>query len=424
MCLAFLSEKTIFPQAIKTSDAENRRCGRNLLMIDLSSYPVVDSHCHPFLPNKEIFPKGAKGEFTELFSLSSFHIPKLHRENVVFFRKAMKELARILDCPFDFDEITKRRKARYAKPKEYISKLFEEAKIDTLIVDTGFPGEENGEHSVPFEEFKKLVKCKLQRIYRLEPLFSKLYKRSLSFDEMFRNYIESLHSAVKLDGYVAFKSVIAYYFGLKIHKVDEEDARGAYERLRGKKKLLAVSLTEKDPKALADKKLLHDFLVCWGIEKSIELDVPFQIHTGIGSSSIDARYSNPLHLYEVIRDKKLGKAKIVLVHAGYPYVEEAGFLASSFPNIYVDVSQMMPFIGTGIKDKVLQLLYMSPITKIMYGSDGYNIPELFWISAIWGKKAISEAFQELVKSEAFDEDYAYKAGSLILSKNAVRLYKL
>jgi predicted TIM-barrel fold metal-dependent hydrolase len=85
---------------------------------------------------------------------------------------------------------------------------------------------------------------------------------------------------------------------------------------------------------------------------------------------------------------------------------------------------MVPFVGTGIKDKLLQLLYMSPVTKIMYGSDGYNIPELFWISAILGKKAVSEALQELVKSEAFDEDYAYKAGSLILSENAARLYKL
>lgn len=58
----------------------------------------------------------------------------------------------------------------------------------------------------------------------------------------------------------------------------------------------------------------------------------------------------------------------------------------------------------------------------MYGSDGYRIPELFWISALWGKKAISEALEELVNSEVIDEDYAYKAGSLILSENAIQLY--
>ncbi len=85
---------------------------------------------------------------------------------------------------------------------------------------------------------------------------------------------------------------------------------------------------------------------------------------------------------------------------------------------------MMPFIGPGMKEKVLQLLYMAPTTKIMFGSDGYNNPEIFWIAAIWGKQAISEALQDLVHSDVIDEDYAYKAGSLILSENAIRLYKL
>jgi predicted TIM-barrel fold metal-dependent hydrolase len=67
---------------------------------------------------------------------------------------------------------------------------------------------------------------------------------------------------------------------------------------------------------------------------------------------------------------------------------------------------------------------MAPTTKIMYGSDGYRIPEIFWISAIWGKKAISEALEDLVRSEVIDIDYAYKAGSLILSENSTRLYKI
>lgn len=388
-------------------------------MVNLSQYPVVDNHCHPFLPWKE------DKEFYQLFNLSTISIPKFHGENIILYRKVMKELSRVLNCSFDFDEILKKRKEGYSsKPSEYIAKLFEDAKIDTLLLDTGYPSEEYTGYSVPLEDFQKLVKCNLKCIYRLEPLLFRLFQVSPPFDDMLEKYMESLERAVKTDGHVGFKSVIAYVFGLRDLKQDERSAHDAYERLR-EKKLLTVPLAEKDPKVVKDEKILRDYLVCRGIEKSIDLDVPFQIHTGIGDSPyIDVRDANPLHLFEVIADEELGKAKLVLVHAGYPHVEEAGYLANNYPNVYIDLSEMFPFVATGMKNATLQLLYMAPTTKIMYGSDGYNIPEIFWISAIWGKKAISEALEELVRSEAIDEDYAHEAGRLILSENAIKLYNL
>lgn len=388
-------------------------------MVDLSQYPVVDNHCHPFLPWKE------DKEFHQFFNLSTINIPKLHGENIILYRKVMKELSKVLTCPFDFHEILKKRKEEYSsKPSDYIAKLFNAAKIDTLLLDTGYPSEEYTGYSVPLEDFQKLVKCNLRCIYRLELLLFRLFQKSPPFDEMLKKYVESIEHAIKTDKYVGLKSVIAYVFGLRDLKQDERSAREAYERLK-EKRLLTVPLAEKDPKAIKDEKILRDYLVCLGIEKSIDLDVPFQIHTGIGDSPyIDVRDANPLHLFEVIADEKLGKAKLVLVHAGYPFVEEAGYLANNFPNVYIDLSEMFPFVATGMKNTVLQLLYMAPTTKIMYGSDGYNIPELFWISAIWGKKAISDALDDLVISEAIDEDYAYKTGRLILSENAIKLYNL
>ena len=390
-----------------------------MTMIDLSQYPVIDNHCHPFLPEKE------KEEFDQLRNLSTLSIPKLHSENTILYRKVMAELSRVMGCSLEFHEILRKRKEEYySNPSKYVAKLFKDANIDTLIIDTGYPSEEYTEYSVPFEDFQKIVNCKLKCIYRLEPLLFRLFQVSPPFDEMVEKYLEALESAVKIDGFIGFKSVIAYVFGLEVHKEDEHAARDAYERLK-REKLLTVPLIKKDLKTISDEKILRDYLIWLGIKKSIELDVPFQIHTGMGDSPyIDVRDANPLHLFEVMTDEELKEAKLVLLHGGYPYVEEAGFLVNSYPNVYVDLSEMMPFVGPGMKEKVLQLLQMCPTTKILYGSDGYNIPELFWISAIWGKQAISEALQELVRSKAINEDYAYKVGSLILSENAIRLYKL
>jgi predicted TIM-barrel fold metal-dependent hydrolase len=390
-----------------------------IMMIDLSQYPVIDGHCHPFLPGRE------DKEFYQLFNLSTLEMPRIHCENTLLYRKVMRELSRVLNCPFDLEFVSMRRGEEYSSnPSGYIEKLFNDAKIKMLILDTGYPSLEYSGYSVPIEEFRKLVKCSIKCIFRIEPLLFRIFKLSPPFEEMLDRYLNSLREAVKNEGYIGFKSVVAYRVGLRNLRQDENSARGAYSRLR-EKGLLTVPSAAKDPKSIEDERVLRGYLLCRAIEESVELDVPFQIHTGIGDSPIiDLRESNPLHLYEIISDRDLGKAKLVLVHAGYPYVEEAGYLANNYPNVYIDLSEMFPFTAYGMRDALLRLLYMAPTTKIMYGSDGYRIPEIFWISAIWGKKAISEALEDLVRSEVIDIDYAYKAGSLILSENSTRLYKI
>jgi len=388
-------------------------------MLEIFDFPVIDDHCHAFLPEKE------DEAFDQLFNLSTLSIPKIHTENMILYRKVVRELAGVLHCPFDFDKVLSKRKEMYtSNPNKYIRKLFDDAVIDTLIVDTGYPTKEFTGYSVPLGEFKDLVGCKVEALYRLEPLIFNLFEDSLSFDDILERYLESINDAIKKDNYIGLKSVIAYGYGLNIKKEDEEDVKKVYDELK-KNKILNKPLPEKKAGEIKKERKLRNFLIWKGIEKSIELDVPFQIHTGVGDSPwIDVRNSNPLHLFDVISDEELRKAKIIIVHAGYPFVEETGFLVNNYPNVYVDLSEMIPFIGTGIKNKILDLLEMAPTTKILYGSDGYNVPELFWISALMGKKAISEALSELVKSKAIDEDYAYKTAEMILSKNSRRLYRI
>ena len=51
-------------------------------MIDLSEYPVLDHHCHAFLPEKE----EEKGElFAQFFSWSP--VPLEQSENLILYRK-------------------------------------------------------------------------------------------------------------------------------------------------------------------------------------------------------------------------------------------------------------------------------------------------------------------------------------------------
>jgi predicted TIM-barrel fold metal-dependent hydrolase len=97
---------------------------------------------------------------------------------------------------------------------------------------------------------------------------------------------------------------------------------------------------------------------------------------------------------------------------------------NSYPNVFLDLSETIPFISIGIADKLMKLFEMTPTNKIMYGSDGYNIPELFWISALETKRALSRVLNELVESDTIDVDWALEIAEQILSMNTKRIYKL
>jgi len=396
-------------------------------IIDLSDYPVVDDHCHPFLPSME--PK----LFAQNFNWSSIFppVPVEQTEDLILYRRTISELARFLGLSkTNSQEIVAMRNEKYRRePKEYISRLFQDASIDCLIFETGYPSEEKVQagfvsHAVDPAELQRLLPCNFKRIFRLERLIDLLFQDAhLGFDDMLNKYDDSLQGAITHEGYIGFKSIIAYGYGLDIQDRLVQDARDTYNELKEKGRL-ALPLKEKEETVLRKEKVLRDFLIFRGIEKSAQLNVPFHIHTGFGTSPIiSIARCNPLLLCDALKNDKLRKARIVLLHAGYPYVEEVGYLANQFPNVYVDMSVVIPFAYPAIKSKVVELLEMTPTTKLLYGSDGYNIPELFWISAILGKEALSAVLGEMVTLGTLDEDYAYKVASRVLHENAEQLYR-
>ncbi|MEM2939400.1 MAG: amidohydrolase family protein [Candidatus Bathyarchaeia archaeon] len=399
-------------------------------VINLHEYQVIDNHCHAFLPQKEE-KKGVS--LAQHFQWAM--LPEEQCENLILYKRVLIELARVLKCKSKkpHDIIAQRNKAyppsNVEKQIEYLTKLFDDAKITWLFFDTGYPSSQYP-HGYDVDEqtlSNVFTKQKFRFILRLERLMWDLFKKSLPFDEMLDEYLSTLTRKIRQEKYIGLKSAIAYGYGLDINDHDIEEARSAYENLR-RKNLLAIPLKEKMlnyPTVINEEKILRDFLTCRGIEKSIELNVPIQIHTGLGEAPIiNVHKCNPVFLYDILRNPKLEKAKFVLIHAGYPYVEELAWLAFNFPNVYVDLSCMTPWIHFGIKQRLLQILEMTPVNKIMYGSDGTSIPEKHWIAAILAKESISKALQDLISSGFIDEDYAYKMAEWILSENAKRLYGL
>jgi uncharacterized protein len=380
------------------------------MKLDLSPYMIVDNHCHPFDPARE--DKG----FEQYWTLSMYPIEPLDMKNTLLYRLVLQELGRFLELGGAPEaEILEKRNSLYkGNPKAYLDTLFRAAKIDTLLLDIGYPAEEFTGYSVDIDQFMSLLPISMARlIVRIEPIIFRLLKLDLPFAEFVDKFTTTLDEDIHKHHAVALKTVIAYLTGIEIKKISKEEAAKAYDAYRADK-------TNK-----AAEKGMRDYLVLQTLEACIRYDIPLQLHTGVGDSPlIDVRLSNPLLLFGMISDEHYGKAKYVIVHSGYPHTCETGFLVNNYPNVWADVSEMNPFASIGIEPKLLELMEMAPMTKIMYGSDGYNIPELFWFSSLYLKKSLGRALDKLIENDTMDEAYARQVATWILSENAKRLYKL
>jgi predicted TIM-barrel fold metal-dependent hydrolase len=139
---------------------------------------------------------------------------------------------------------------------------------------------------------------------------------------------------------------------------------------------------------------------------------------------MDLRIANPAHLYGLLQDERTRGAKLVLTHGGYPYVEEAAFLTSAYPNVYLDLSETIPFTSVGMKNRLIGLLEMAPTTKIMYGSDGFNVPEIHWFAAVQTKRALTAVLGEFTEHGECSEEDALRIARGFLADNVRRLYRL
>ncbi|XP_024195760.2 protein fluG-like [Rosa chinensis] len=89
-----------------------------------------------------------------------------------------------------------------------------------------------------------------------------------------------------------------------------------------------------------------------------------QIHTGFGDKDLDLRLSNPLHLRAVLEAKRFSKSRIVLLHASYPFSKEASYLASVYPQVYLDFGLAIPKLNVqGMVSSLKELLELAPIKK-------------------------------------------------------------
>jgi len=99
-------------------------------------------------------------------------------------------------------------------------------------------------------------------------------------------------------------------------------------------------------------------------------------------------------------------------------------MANVLPRVYCDVSEGIPFAGHAARSIFSEVLEMAPVSKIVYGSDGYALPEINYTSAKLGKQALAQALGTLVTDNFIGEADATEIGAMILAGTARDLYRI
>ena len=113
---------------------------------------------------------------------------------------------------------------------------------------------------------------------------------------------------------------------------------------------------------------------------------------------------------------------VVLIHSGYPWVQEAAYVASVLPNVYLELSELIPW-GWGQVEWALEMLVGTvPAAKLLYGSDEAGEPEAFWASALLARSCLERVLARFVDRDYVSTDEAGRLGSLILADSCRSLH--
>jgi uncharacterized protein len=369
-------------------------------MLNLSEMSIVDQHAHNLVRPEVGLPYTAA--FTEGYDPE---VVTGYVKDTLCFRRSLREVAALLGCAprLDAVEATRRRLGF----DELVRQFFAASGIESLLLDDGF---------LPDQILPASWHARVARVYRLvrvEYLAEGLIGETRTwgdFQERFRVALQSLPADV-----VGLKSVVAYRTGLAVDDPDDAVAARSFAALRRR--------AEAEQRVRLADKPLNDWVVRATLAEAARNARPVQFHTGFGDPDLDLRLANPLYLRPLFEDPAFRNVPIVLLHAGYPFTREAGYLAGVYRNAFVDLGLAIPLLSVaGMAGVIRACLELTPLSKLLFSTDAHVIPDLFYLGATWGRQALATELDRTVQDGDLTPREAEEAAALILGGNARKLY--
>jgi len=388
--------------------------------------PMFDNHTHTLDPNasnldpidlalnflhgyKDILPQKAG----EPFGMSSEF--KLHLSRMGAVLSMVNRMAGLFGCESDLDKVTAERNKRTADGiSPYIKMLYKESNIIGTVLDSDLPMN----HSTV-----DLFPCRVFRLYKFDAAFYKTLNQTDSYQNLKLEVLRKIHDAVKNEKYCGIKCHISEIFSLEARPVSDNEAEKAFP-----------AAVKKDRTAIET--------LYYGVFSSMlllaqELDVPVHVHTGVtGQSAITGQPgisgeikqgrlsdTDPFLLAPFLKEHKYLNTKLILLHAAYPWLENAAMMTHLFPHVWIDLSWTLPWVSIGFEQYLENVLAIAPHSKIMLGSGQHGIPEMAWLASGIARTSLENIMKKAVNSQYLSEVQANDSAEMVMYKNAKRLYR-
>ena len=369
----------------------------------IRTHPLIDNHCHNLLSARHA-ANYDKYAFECIASDAGATALSQTASKTLPYARAVKQLAQLYDCAPDWQEIKRVRKERIQEDYEGLVRQCllgtQSLLLDDLLTDDGVE---------PFQWHNRFSRSPSRRIVRIESVaahtigqfadcregiaFQGVYPAVLVGMSHFSNHFDNaIMSAFADPAVVGFKSVICYRTGLDVDLMVESDAT-----TQSYAKVACASGHRIDDKPLNDWLVLRVLDLLREAQKEQGIVKPLQFHTGLGDPDLDLLRANPAHLQAVI--EAYPEVSFVLLHSSYPYTQQAGYLACSYPNVYLDLGEVFPMVSRDGQERILrQAFELTPTSRLLWSTDGHFFPETYWLSNKQFREVLEKVYDPVYSS--------------------------
>lgn len=356
--------------------------------------PVIDHHAHNILlPSQQ--------ESHPLLSMTTEATGKAlqHTPSTLSHMRAVRQLAEILKCEPVWNVVQSHLAKKRSEDSDSWARLCFRG-IETVLIDDGL----DTNTVYPYKWHDYLTRSSCKRIVRIEKIAEAVLTRSVKHfqtlgkqdelaasveDSVLEQFSSEIESAIRDPEVVGFKSVVCYRTGLALPHFDQAKFEGSIHAI----------LEDPDPtrktSRLQDDVLNPTFVhITARILAQHRSEKPFQFHTGLGDSDIRLPYSSPSHLQPFI--EQYPSVLVVLLHASYPFTREAGYLASTYRNVYLDIGEVFPMVSEDGQETVIkQALELCPSEKLTWSTDGHWFPETYLLAMLQIRQTLEKVWSLL-----------------------------
>ena len=307
----------------------------------------------------------------------------------------------------NWDAIDAAIRAKYAEDPYYHIHILEDiCHYEGIVLDKyERPGYDNGRPSL----FKPTFRCDSFLCAHIRGVTDENKTDPYAYFDVqpasLAEYIAMMEETIvkkKAEGCCALKIAIAYERGLDFEDVPYEAAEAAFGN--------------PDPTP-EEKKRFTDYVMYRIAEIAAKLDIPIQIHTGLGI----LQKSNAMQLRDLIDANP--KTNFVLFHGSYPWMDDVLGLACRYRNVYPDTC-WLPIISTSAAIRFLsEALEVTDAYRLTWGCDTWNSEESYG-ALLAMRHVLATVLSEKVEMGEYTFDYACRVAENILYNNAKKIYHL